>query len=164
MNSKLPANRSDILIETVEVVDQALINCLQRLYGQLYPDLSRSQVESRVRSQTLTELIESPTDTLLVVKTPKNHITGMATLNLVYQMNGRFAQIECFVIDRDCRRQGLGSLLLDKLLELAAEQQVRVVGLISGKHRRESHRLYEGAGFRQPDVFYYSRQLSDGRT
>ncbi len=112
---------------------------------------------------TLANLVGSPTDMLLAIKTPDNCIIGTGTLSLAYRVWGCSAQIETFVIDQTHRGQGLGQLLLERLIELANANQVWIVGLVSAKHRLASHRLYEQAGFSQPNSFYYSRQLNQPR-
>ena len=160
MSATWPAVR----IEIVEVIDQDLVDSLRRLYSQLYPDSPQDQTESIVGPETLSNLIGSPTDVLLVVKTLTGRIIGTATLNLIYRVHGCFAQIETFVIDQADRGQGLGQLLVDKLIELADANQVRIIGLVSGKQRLASHRLYQRNGFSQPDLFYYSRQLNQPRS
>ena len=154
----MPASRPNAKIEIVDAIDQTLVDRLRHLYSQLYPD-RQSRVESYVSRQTLTNLVESSTDMLLVVKDDQNRIIGTATLSLLYQVSGCVALIETFIIDQDHRGQGLGRLLLDRLVELAEDNQVRIISLVSGKHRPASHRLYERGGFSQPDSFYYSRQL-----
>ena len=150
---------SIVRIETVESLDQNLVDSLRRLYRQLYPDSAQDPAQSLVGPETLADLVESPTSHLLVAKTANNQIVATATLNIAHRIHGCFAQLESFVVDQDHRGRGVGQLLLDGLIELAEANQVRMVSLVSGSHRPISHLFYQQAGFSRRDNFYFYRYL-----
>lgn len=155
----MSAAKAPVEIEIVKTVDQTLIDSLRRLYRQLYPNTPQSAVEAAVGFRALDKLVGSDSDRLLVAKTADGRIVGTATLNLVYRIGGRFATIESLVVDSDCRRRGLGRLLVDQLVELARDGGACLISLVSGQHRPASHRLYEAAGFRRRPNLYYSLWL-----
>ncbi len=76
-------------------------------------------------------------------------IAGTADLIIVPQLTHRgepWAAIENVIVAGAARRHGVGSALLEHLIERAREAGCCKVQLLSGKHRTEAHRFYRRAG------------------
>lgn len=90
-------------------------------------------------------------------------VVGMAGVEtgLYYEVDGGYARISAFVVDRDYRRRGVGAALIR-----AAERRAREVGadyifLNSGRHRPDAHSFYEESGY-EITGYRFSKTLGDG--
>ncbi|MFI1188170.1 GNAT family N-acetyltransferase [Streptomyces californicus] len=131
-------------VET-EIVREATDEVVEA-FARLLPQLS-STAEPLDRV-ALGRLTGDRTNTLLVAR-----IEGVivATLTLVVSPlpSGLRARIEDVVVDTAARGHGVGKVLIDKALELAAEAGARTVDLTSRPSREAANRLYERAGFQR---------------
>ena len=58
-----------------------------------------------------------------------------------------FMVIENVVVSDECRRMGIGKMLMDRMEAIARENECTVMMLISSMHRKEAHLFYESIGF-----------------
>ncbi|MGZ3495228.1 MAG: GNAT family N-acetyltransferase [Syntrophales bacterium] len=63
-------------------------------------------------------------------------------------------EIEGFVVTRKHRRNGVGSLLLEKMEEWAASHGISKISLGTNIKRKSAHRFYYKRGFRKTKVHY----------
>lgn len=109
------------------------------LFEQLAP--GRAQLPLR-------ELLEAGNPLTLAYCEADGKIVGIALMCTYKVISGHKGWIEDVVVDEKRRGQGLGRLLVEKLLEVAREKQVSDVLLFTADHRKAAMRLYEKIGFR----------------
>ena len=64
-----------------------------------------------------------------------------------YIESGAFAVIGGLVVDRNLRKQGIGSALMKRAEEWATKEGLSIVRLQSSSTRTASHRFYEALGY-----------------
>ena len=69
--------------------------------------------------------------------------------------------IENVVTDKDCRKQGLASRMIDMAIAFAKERHCYKVILQSGISRTEAHRFYESKGFNGTSKNAFDMRLED---
>lgn len=76
-------------------------------------------------------------------------IVGFASLSMRYSLwqEALLANIDELVVDEDQRGQGVGSQLVDYVLDIARKTGCIRVELDSAFHRTEAHEFYERRGF-----------------
>ena len=138
-----------ISIEIVEAADQGLVDA----FGNLIPQLSRSS--SPPDFETLDRIAKSEASTLLIARDPNGAIVGSMTLAMFDIPTGRRAWVEDVVVDTAARGQGVGRLLNERALEIAADAGAKTVDLTSRPTREAANRLYQRIGFEQRDTNVY---------
>ena len=84
------------------------------------------------------------------------HLIGFGAL-IIYRVPsaGEVGRIEDVVVDENYRQKGFGKLLVEKLISIAKEKNLKKINLTSNPQRIAAHKLYEKLGFqkRATDVF-----------
>lgn len=142
-----------ISIEIVEAADQELVGA----FGNLIPQLSRSS--SPPDFETLDRIAKSEASTLLIARDPNGAIVGSMTLAMFDIPTGRRAWVEDVVVDTAARGQGVGRLLNERALEIAADAGAKTVDLTSRPTREAANRLYQRIGFEQRDTNVYRYKI-----
>ncbi len=142
-----------ISIEIVEAADQELVDA----FGNLIPQLSRSS--SPPDFETLDRIAKSEASTLLIARDPNGAIVGSMTLAMFDIPTGRRAWVEDVVVDTAARGQGVGRLLNERALEIAADAGAKTVDLTSRPTREAANRLYQRIGFEQRDTNVYRYKI-----
>ncbi|MBT9156165.1 MAG: Aminoalkylphosphonate N-acetyltransferase [Firmicutes bacterium] len=86
----------------------------------------------------------------LFVATRRARVVGTFCLLIADNLGhggSRFAILENFVVAPTCQRQGLGTLMLQRAMELARKQGCYKIMLSSAMHRSQAHEFYLRAGF-----------------
>ena len=141
-----------IAIEVVEAADAELVAA----FAKLIPQLSRSSTPPDM--ETLDRIAKSEASTLLIARNDEGAIVGSMTLAMFDIPTGRRAWIEDVVVDESARGQGVGRILNERALEIAAEAGAKTVDLTSRPHREAANRLYQRIGFvqRETNVYRYA--------
>ena len=142
-----------ISIEIVEAADQGLVDA----FGNLIPQLSRSS--SPPDFETLDRIAKSEASTLLIARDSNGAIVGSMTLAMFDIPTGRRAWVEDVVVDTAARGQGVGRLLNERALEIAADAGAKTVDLTSRPTREAANRLYQRIGFEQRDTNVYRYKI-----
>lgn len=131
---------------TPEVVDA---------FARLLPQLSSSAIA--LTHETLTEIIASPCNTVLLARDPSagGRIVGTLTLVIFRIPTATRAWIEDVVVDGAARGRGVGEALTSAAVKLAKARGAKTVDLTSRRSRQAAHRLYEKAGFHVRDTSVY---------
>jgi len=58
-----------------------------------------------------------------------------------------YAEIGVLVVDKDFRKQGIGTKLMKKAEQWAKEKGYSEIRLRSGGHRKEAHQSYKAIGY-----------------
>jgi GNAT superfamily N-acetyltransferase len=78
---------------------------------------------------------------------------GSGPVGWIHMLMAEFVEADAFVligglvVDRDCRKQGIGRRLLARAEEWAAQHGCAVVRLSSSVNRTEAHAFYQRAGY-----------------
>jgi ribosomal protein S18 acetylase RimI-like enzyme len=67
---------------------------------------------------------------------------------------GLIGHVDELVVDQRHRRMGIGSALLRRMEEIAAEMGCKRLQLDSAHHRLEAHAFYESLGFRNRAMLF----------
>lgn len=79
-----------------------------------------------------------------------DQIVGMGSLTINNNLwrEGYMGYIEELVVDERFRRRGIGTQILEQLVNVAKTQNCRCVELDAPFHRKEAHLFYESRGFK----------------
>jgi ribosomal protein S18 acetylase RimI-like enzyme len=124
-------------------------------FARLLPQLSSSA--TALSRESLTEIIASPHNTVLLARDPSagGRIVGTLTLVIFRIPSAMRAWIEDVVVDGAARGRGVGEALTLAAVKLAKERGAKTVDLTSRRSRQAAHRLYEKAGFHVRDTSVY---------
>ncbi|MFF1922737.1 GNAT family N-acetyltransferase [Streptomyces sp. NPDC058221] len=137
-------------VET-EIVHEATDELVEA-FARLLPQLSSRAAP--LDHQAVGRLTDCDTNTLLVARID-GRIVGTLTLVVSPLPSGSRGHIEDVVVDADTRGHGVGKVLIDRALRLAAAAGARTVDLTSRPSREAANRLYVRAGFQQRDSTVY---------
>jgi ribosomal protein S18 acetylase RimI-like enzyme len=139
----------EVRVEAVTEVTAELLEAFARLVPQLS---SSSPAPGRAE---LAEIVESPSTTLLVARTPEGDIVGALTLAMFRIPTQVRAWIEDVVVDEDARGRGVGEALNEEAIRRATAAGARSVDLTSRPSREAANRLYRRLGFeiRETNVY-----------
>ena len=138
-------------IEEAHEVTEELVEALARLVPQL------SSSADPPDAQTLGDIVESPTTSLLVARID-GRIVGSLTLCVFRIPTGVRAWIEDVVVDVDARGRGVGAALNERALRLGHELGARSVDLTSRPSREAANRLYQRLGFERRETNVYRHE------
>ncbi len=95
-----------------------------------------------------------------VLENDKGEIIGSATLAF-YQgpVKGLTGVVEDVIIDENYRGQGLGRMIMNKLIEVAEENNLRQITLTSNSSRTSARKLYQSLGFEICDTGFFKKVL-----
>lgn len=149
MQSKLKSH-IEIAFEQVTTFSPDIARDIRRLsamIGSNYTELTEND---------LVEMIASPNTTLSVAKA-NNKIVGMVTL-IVYRIPYvRKAYVDDLVVDAEYRGHGIGTQLMEMVLQFAQEKGASYIDFTARPRREESNRLYEKLGFKKRDTNVYRK-------
>lgn len=129
---------------TIDLFQESDINAAARdqvaaLFRQLNPEKEQLPLD---------ELLHPGNPMTLACCRVGPNIVGIALMGTYRVISGHKGWIEDVVVDAKWRGQGIGRLLVEKLLEVAREKQVSDVLLFTADHRKAAMHLYEKIGFR----------------
>lgn len=106
-------------------------------------------------------LIEEPNCHCLVIE-HQGSIIGFGSL-VVFRtpVFGQKGRIEDIIIHEDHRGQGLGKKLMQKLISIAKEKNIKHIHLTSNPRREAARNLYLSLGFRQYDTGVFVLEMEE---
>lgn len=114
-----------------------------KLLGFLNPETPSKVLADRLRS-----LLEDHSHYRIVGAFSEGRLVGLCGAWIATKMwCGRYLEIDNLVVDPECRSGGVGTLLIEHLVELGRSEDCRLVVLDSYTANRPSHRLYHRLGF-----------------
>ena len=113
------------------------------------------------KATTFRNLLDRPGAVLLVLEVPSHPVAGYAVLWCI-QDQGELANI---AVVPELRDRGLGTFLLDRLIEVAAGRGVESLYLEVRVSNLRAHSMYASRGFQEIGVRrdYYEKPREDGR-
>lgn len=87
-------------------------------------------------------------------------LLGTGTLSIFQvPVRGFVGMIQNVVVDEESRGKGLGRLIVDKLIEIAQENNLKNVTLISNPDRVAARELYKSMGFELVNTGFFKKKL-----
>ena len=126
-------------------------------------DLERLLVEldptKPPKPANLDALLDDPSARLLLARDDDGACIGMLTLTFRNSVTRRSAHIDHVVVDPAQRRGGIGRLLVEEALRLAAAEGATRVDLTSSPRRVGAQAFYASLGFEQRSTQHWRRPL-----
>lgn len=117
-------------------------DAISRLTAQLGYEVRPSDVADR-----LSRILPRSDQRFLIAEDDGLAIGWLHVGAVEYLETGAFAVINGLVVDRDVRGGGVGTLLLERAEQWAAERKLSLVRLWSTTSRERAHRFYERNGY-----------------
>jgi GNAT superfamily N-acetyltransferase len=139
-----------VKVEIATTLTPAIVDAV----AKLVPQLSSSPPPTTVE---LGEIVSSPATDFFIALADDGTIIGMATLAWFRIPTGRRAWVEDVTVDEAGRGQGVGTALIDAMVDRARDLGCKTVDLTSRPHREAANRLYQRIGFvpRETNVYRY---------
>ena len=137
--------------ETVLSLLDELIHQAHIKTGSSPPSTDKRKVQSKLYR----ELIQRD-DVKIFIAKDKNTLVGVADLFILPIMRRGYYQghIEDFVVTEKMRGKGIGSLLLQKIIEYCKQHQIKVIKLTTGVEFQEAQKFYEKNGGKFTEKMY----------
>lgn len=127
-----------------------------RLLGFLNPETPPKVLAERLRS-----LMDDHSYYRIVGAFCEGRLVGVCGAWVATKMwCGRYLEIDNLVVDPGCRSGGVGTLLIEHLVELGRSEDCRLVVLDSYTANHPSHRLYHRLGF-EIWGFHFIKEIGD---
>lgn len=139
---------------------EGLVNDLALLFKELSPTKNVVLTIDTVRALTVKP--NSYFVVSLVDCEDRSAIVGMGSIHYYDTLDKRKAVIENVVVREDWRGRKIGKQILDELLRIARNLNVKEINLSSNISRKRSHALYRSLGFtRPPSLLFRMKLISD---
>ena len=104
--------------------------------------------------------VAAPGTRIFIAENDEKHIVGCATLCVFESPTGRKASVEDVVVLPAYRGQGIGRILLQRIIDFAKNKLAPIdLRLTSNPSRTEANALYLALGFVQRDTNVYMMKL-----
>ncbi|WP_088187429.1 GNAT family N-acetyltransferase [Desulfosporosinus sp. FKA] len=87
-------------------------------------------------------------------------VMGIVCLTMVSNFNS-FLVIEALIVDKEYRGHGISKQMLLDLEDRAKGLGCRYIILVSGKQRKEAHKLYEALGYGEDEAKGFRKFIND---
>ena len=135
----------------VRDVKERDLDRLLGLYGELSEgDLARMPADVELSRAVLATIISDQRRHLCVAE-HGNKVVGSAELIVIEGLTHGampWAVVENVIVSQEIRGRGVGTALLEHMVDLAQVSGCYKIQLHSGKQRADAHRLYQSIGFR----------------
>ena len=139
-------------------VEEKDINQLYELYFQLV-DFGDIEKMRRVFDETK----DDPHYMLFGVYNDEDVLIATASLTKCFDLTEDaryYYNMENFVVDKNCRRQGTGTFLLKSLEEYVKQNGGRYMNFTSSAWRRDAHAFYESLGYMSDKVKGFKKHFN----
>src|SRR5688572_3584112 len=117
---------------------------VQKLLQQLWPDRNFNVKDLR----EVYEKALSSQNQKLMVAVAADRIVGFCSLTIKNNLwqAGNLGVVDELVVDAEYRGFGIGKILMEKITQIAIENECKRLELDSSFHRKEAHQFYEHLG------------------
>ncbi len=122
------------------IINQEVFDSINSLIKQLNPSIDIKDIEY-LRSAATSQ------NTVIAYAEKNDRIIGIAILCHYKTLSGCKGWIEDVVVDENYRKKGIGSQLIDFLMNIASEKKLDSIFLTSNPLRTEANNLYLKMGF-----------------
>jgi len=86
----------------------------------------------------------------LIISILDNRVVGYCSLTIKNNLwqAGYMGNVDELVVDVNYRSRGIGKQLIERIEEIALQNNCKRIELDSSFHRKEAHRFYENIGFK----------------
>ena len=141
---------------SVRVARESDANDLASLTGQLGYQVKPPELRSR-----LSRILERSDQRFLVAE-DQRQIVGWLHASVVEHVEADpFVVVSGLVVDKSCRRRGIGRMLMESAETWAKERHCSVVRLRSTAARTGAHQFYERLGYKNIKTQYSFAKLLD---
>ena len=145
-----------VKVEIATTLTPAIVDAVQRLVPQV------SSSAPPPTTVELGEIVGSPATDLFIALDDGGTIIGMATLATFRIPTAMRAWIEDVTVDEAGRGQGVGTALIQAMVERARELRCKTIELTSRPAREDANRLYRRLGFVARETNVYRQVLATG--
>lgn len=127
-------------------------NCTQSDIGSVYSliknELGYHNITESGVSERLEKLIASEEHIVLAAELDEE-VCGLASFvrEISLEVDGEYLRLLCLAVREDMQGKGVGSALLKKIENIAAELGISLITLSSNFKRNDAHVFYEKNGF-----------------
>lgn len=146
-----------VVVEVASEVTPAVVDAFAHLIPQLS---SSSPAPTHAELQAIVD--HEACFLLLALDADTRDILGSLTLVIFPIPTATRAWIEDVVVDDAARGRGVGALLNNEAIRIAAEQGAKTVDLTSRPSREAANRLYQRLGFEQRTTNVYRFTVTEG--
>ncbi|KXN68583.1 acyl-CoA N-acyltransferase [Conidiobolus coronatus NRRL 28638] len=140
---------SEITVKECQTVEELLSNL--ELLKQLIPELTEESVRASFANQTLKR------DYKVFFAVFRNKVVGLISFKseqMLLCIDQKWAIVDEIVVDKDCRNQGIGKILLDYLCKHLKENDYKHILVLSGDDVKQAHNFYAKYGMQKIGVFF----------
>jgi GNAT superfamily N-acetyltransferase len=121
------------------------INSIAALLDQLGYSGSKEFLEEKLQR------LINHSDEELIVYEENSQVVGVMSIHFIPQiaLEGDFARISYFSVDRSVRSQGIGRLMEEHCTQLARDRKCDRIEVHCNERRSEAHRFYFRQGFKE---------------
>jgi GNAT superfamily N-acetyltransferase len=131
----------------ITIATEADIDAILKLQTQIY----RTEKIADGAKSTLEKQLADETCDVLVGKDDQENIISTAVIYYIeVPVRSRpYAFLEGLVVDESTRGQGVGTIMFEKITELARTKNCYKILFTSATDRTDAHKLYEKLGFKK---------------
>lgn len=118
----------------------------------------RGESNSAAEIGNLEEVINNPESAIIVAR-DGGRIVGVSFLFMYQKLGKKKGWVEDVVVSGAYRGRGLGTKLMEKIIEIARSRKLTSLQLTSRLHRAAAHALYQKLGFKKYDTQVFRMKL-----
>lgn len=135
--------KEDISFLQVKSYSQELIESINKLHQQLFPE----KTSSMITQEHINTVLQQNNVWVYIAQDSDGKIVGTATIAMFQTPYDSRAIIEDVVVDKDYRGQGIATTLMKRMLAIAKNKGIKRVKLNSHPHRIAANAMYQGMGY-----------------
>lgn len=155
LSSPLEEEREGLTFTEVTDYRQVCAEDINRLLLQLSP------TSAPIGDGELKKMVDMPSTRLFVLRKGVTTV-GMASIGIYQTPTGRKAWLEDVVVDEAFRGQGLGKMLVQKVIGHIGQAGDMTLMLTSRPQRLAANSLYRSIGFERKETNVYRMKLTQG--
>lgn len=127
-------------------------DAVAKLLHQLWPD----KIFDRRALKHVYEHALGSAQQKLIVGLVDGKLVGFCSLTIKNNLwvCGNLGTVDELIVDANYRRTGIGKQLINKIFQIAIENNCKRIELDSSFHRKEAHRFYESIGFKSRALWF----------
>ena len=140
-----------IEIQELKIASEDVLKDINPLLEELRKESTPGSIKE------LEDIISDPNTTIVVAR-DGDKIAGMGMLFIIQKLGRRMGFIEDVVVSQAYRGKGLGTEVMQKLVEIGRLKKLRTIDLTSHPEKGAGH-FYEKSGFGKRDTSMYRMHL-----
>lgn len=152
-------HENDYIIRDARSLD---LDAMTNLLTQLFTIEDDFIINDSKQKHGLAALLADHSHSTIKVAEYKGEVLGMCTvqINISTAEGGPSALVEDLVVDSSIRHQGIGTALLDSVLEWALRRGCLRVQLLADKRNKDALSFYRQSGWKTTNMICLQRKLS----